>query len=309
MDEDPKAVTIVTPALADTLSPTASQTQSGLGGGDTLQTPVVEGGTAPRTERPRGSDHRYTIVEELGVGGGGRVVAAHDPEIGRTVALKSIRSGAAANPAELGRFIQEARITGQLEHPSIIPVYDLGVQANGQPYYTMRIVKRRSLREVLAESGDDWPLIRRISVFVQVCRGVAYAHARGVLHRDLKPENILLGDFGEVYVADWGIAKIVGATEADTLPPQMDSGKVTTLVGAVVGTPGYMSPEQVRGEQGVDHRADLFSLGVILYEILTGVQPFADETTVASLMATVFKEPQRPRALVPGCPWSSTTCA
>ena len=159
---------------------------------------------------------RYSAQEMLGWGGVGHVTAARDRVIRRTVALKSLKRAYAADPVVAARFVGEARITAQLEHPNIVPIYDLGATEDGQPYYTMRVVKRRSLRDVLSTPlRKAWPLVRMLGVLVQVSRALAYAHSRGVLHRDVKPDNVLLGDFGEVYLADWGLAKLTASTTVE----------------------------------------------------------------------------------------------
>ncbi len=243
---------------------------------------------------------RYTAMETLGWGGVGHVTAVLDRVIRRTVALKSLKRAYATDKAVAGRFVEEARITAQLEHPNIVPVYDLGADEAGEPYYTMRVVKRRSLRDVLSTPlRKAWPLVRMLGVLVQVSRALAYAHSRGVVHRDVKPDNVLLGDFGEVYLADWGLAKLTtgtsleihGAGSVPPPPPGSDTG----------GTPGYMAPEVVMRE-GCDARSDLFALGVILYEILVGQEPFRGTTIVATLKATARCEPDPPRVAAPGCP-------
>jgi serine/threonine-protein kinase len=242
---------------------------------------------------------RYSAQEMLGWGGVGHVTAALDRVIRRTVALKSLKRAYATDKVVAARFVEEARITAQLEHPNIVPIYDLGATDDGHPFYTMRVVKRRSLRDVLTTPlRKAWPLVRMLGVIVQVSRALAYAHSRGVLHRDVKPDNVLLGDFGEVYLADWGLAKLVNGTSveihaAGSTPPAAtsDSG----------GTPGYMAPEMVLHE-APDHRADLFALGVILYEVLVGQEPFRGDTIAATLKATVRCAPEPPRTARPGCP-------
>jgi eukaryotic-like serine/threonine-protein kinase len=245
---------------------------------------------------------RYTFHEELGAGGVGQVVAALDREVRRLVALKTLQPGPAGDPVVTARFVEEARITAQLEHPGIVPVYDLGAGPDGSPFYTMRIVKKRSLRDVLAkpELRKQWSTARLMSVMLQVSRALGYAHSRGVLHRDIKPENILVGDHGEVYVADWGLAKleddspIVIHGEGSSPPPnQTDAG----------GTPGYMAPEVLQGNWDVvDHRADLFALGVLLYEILTGKQPFEGRNVAEIYISTWERTPARPTSLNPSAP-------
>jgi len=245
---------------------------------------------------------RYTFHEELGAGGVGQVVAALDREVRRLVALKTLQPGPAADPVVTARFVEEARITAQLEHPGIVPIYELGAGPDGAPFYTMRIVKKRSLRDVLArpELRKQWSTARLMGVMLQVCRALGYAHSRGVLHRDIKPENILVGDHGEVYVADWGLAKlednspIVIHGEGSSPPPnQTDAG----------GTPGYMAPEVLQGNWDVvDHRADLFAVGVMLYEILTGRQPFEGRNTAEIYISTWERTPPRPTAINPSAP-------
>lgn len=245
---------------------------------------------------------RYTFHEELGAGGVGQVVSALDREVRRYVALKTLQPTVASDPIVAARFVEEARITAQLEHPGIVPVYDLGAGPDGAPFYTMRIVKKRSLRDVLAkpELRKQWSTARLMGVLLQVARALGYAHSRGVLHRDIKPENILVGDHGEVYLADWGLARlektssIVLHGEGSQPPPhKTDAG----------GTPGYMAPEVLQGNwESVNHRSDLFALGVILYEILCGKQPFAGRSIPEIYINTWEKQPERPSAVAPGCP-------
>src|SRR5580658_2225611 len=246
---------------------------------------VAMPGGKPVLRHPAGA--RYHVRELLGRGGAGEVVAALDREIRRTVALKSLARASAHDPVQVNRFVEEARLTGQLEHPNIVPIYDLGTAPDGQPFYTMRVVKKTSLRDVLEspEHRAQWPLMRLCNVFLQVSRALAYAHSRGVLHRDIKPENILLGDFGEVYVADWGLSTLIGEASGITLhekgsmPPPAATGSG--------GTPGYMAPEILRCEWAeVDGRTDLFSLGVVLYELLTGVRPFEADSLAALIIVT-----------------------
>ncbi|HEY8079514.1 MAG TPA: protein kinase, partial [Labilithrix sp.] len=250
----------------------------------------------------RVSGPRYTMREPLGSGGVGDVVAALDREIRRVVALKTLQRQKQGDPITSSRFIEEARITAQLEHPNIIPVYDLGVAADGQPFYTMRVVKRRTLRDVLARPAlrSQWSMVRLLGVFIQVTRALAYAHSRGVVHRDIKPENILLGDFGEVYVADWGIARVGNDS---TLQIHSEGSMPPPGISDPAGTVGYMAPEVLRADwDTVDHRIDIFALGVVLYEMLTGVAPFEGKITPEIILATCTKDPQLPREIVPGTP-------
>lgn len=260
---------------------------------------------------------RYEFGDSLGIGGAGRVVRARDCEIGRVVALKTLKPGTEADSALGTRFLTEAQITAQLEHPNIIPVYDLGALPGGEPYYTMRVVKQQSLQDVLAraELRRQWPLVRLVGAFVQVSRALAYAHRCGVVHRDIKPENVLLGDYGEVYLADWGNAKILSSVEpqaaaGDALEPFGIVGaggfgrrRHEMLPSGLSGTPGYIAPEQIRGDRSqIDHRTDIFALGVVLYEMLTGEHPFDAPTVLAVILATQTREPRPPRSISPGCP-------
>ncbi|APR81942.1 serine/threonine protein kinase [Minicystis rosea] len=217
---------------------------------------------------------RYRIHEVLGSGGMGEVRLCVDEAIGREVAMKTLLDGREVGARATPRFFREVRVQGQLEHPSVVPVYDVGVGAEGRLFFTMRRVHGPTLAEVLDGSargqGGHGGLGRRklLEAFVRVCLVVDYAHKRGVLHRDLKPANIMLGSYGEVYVLDWGVAKLV--TEHATEAPVTVPGARHDAHGGVVGTPGYMSPEQVLGlDEAQGPRTDVYALGAILYEILT----------------------------------------
>ncbi len=264
-------------------------------------------------------DGRYAVAEELGVGGLGRVVRATDRIVGRVVALKTLKEGVGMAGDVVDRFMAEACVTARLEHPNIVPVYEIGAFRSGQPYYTMRIVKQRNLQDVLGSRTlrAEWPLVRLVGAFVQISRALAYAHRLGVLHRDIKPENILLGDFGEVYLADWGNAKTmpgspIAATplrRPSSVPPsgnQLFPDTPRTPPGepsGLSGTPGYIAPEQIRGDRArIDHRADIFALGVVLYEILTGQHPFDAPTVLGVILATQTRIPRPPRSVAPSCP-------
>jgi serine/threonine-protein kinase len=208
----------------------------------------------------------------------GEVRLCHDRVVGREVALKVLRPQSAAAHEARERFVREARVQGQLEHPAVVPVYDLGVTPGGTAYFTMKRVRGRTLDEIVrqlaagdAEAREKYTRRRLLTALRSVCLAVDFAHRRGVLHRDLKPANVILGDFGEVYVLDWGLAKIAGESDPALAgfagleaagPP---GGH--TLQGAMLGTPGYMAPEQVRGEnERLDGRADVYALGAILFE-------------------------------------------
>jgi serine/threonine-protein kinase len=243
---------------------------------------------------------RYAPIDELGRGGMGLVLAALDREAQRIVALKRLNPVVANDPGVTASFVKEAQLTAQLEHPNIIPVYDLGTDADGHRFFTMRVVKHRSLRDVLKDKDQraQWPTVRLLGALVQVSRALAYAHSRGVVHRDVKPANILLGDFGEVYLADWGLARI--KAESDLKAKGAEASETKPAFG---GTPGYIAPEVLQGTwDGADPRVDLFAVGVILYEILTGRRPFLGDSTESVLKANASATPPRPRELAPDCP-------
>ncbi|MEO8878033.1 MAG: serine/threonine-protein kinase, partial [Polyangiaceae bacterium] len=226
---------------------------------------------------------RYTKTGALGEGGMGEVRLCHDARLGRDVAMKVIRIAHGARADYRARFLREVRVQGQLEHPSIVPVYDLGIGADGATYFTMKRVRGLTLADIFDRlRGQDPEVVaqytqrRLLTAFQSVCLAVEFAHSRGVIHRDLKPQNVMLGDFGEVYVLDWGIAKIVSepddpATEEAAAASQKFVDSTDTLetqVGTFVGSLGYLSPEQFSGED-LDSRSDVFSLGAILFEMLT----------------------------------------
>ena len=221
---------------------------------------------------------RYVLGDKLGQGGGGRVMRAYDRILGRRVAMKMLRTDGIGDKDLLERFIAEAQTTGQLEHPNIMPIYDFGTLRSGEVYYTMREVRNSSLREVInglcredPELLEEYTLLRLINLLGQVCLAIHYAHVRGVVHRDLKPDNIMLGDYGEVLVMDWGLARLFDEQSVRREQTMSEEGQT-------LGTPAYMPPEQARGElEAVDERSDIYSLGALLYEILTLQPPYTGE--------------------------------
>jgi serine/threonine-protein kinase len=233
-----------------------------------------------------GAASRYEFVAEIARGGMGAVLKARDPALGRDLALKILLDCHRERTDLVDRFVEEAQICGQLQHPGVVPVYELGTLGNRRPFFTMKLVKGRTLAELLEERTEP-DLPRFLSIFEAVCQTVAYAHARGVIHRDLKPSNVMVGSFGEVQVMDWGLAKVLlrdgqavreereARTETVVATLRSQGNSELSQAGSVLGTPAYMAPEQARGEIDlVDRRADVFALGSILCEVLTGRPAF-----------------------------------
>jgi serine/threonine protein kinase/Leucine-rich repeat (LRR) protein len=249
---------------------------------------------------------RYKIEKLLAKGGMGEVLAADDLHFGRSVAMKVILQDREISRETRLRFVQEARILAQLEHPGIVPVYDLDKDPQGRVFYTMKFVRGSTLLEVLQriKEGDattlvQYPLSQLLTVFQKICDAMAYAHAKGVVHRDLKPENIMLGKFGEVLVMDWGLAKVMddrpdktdehpSVTKVEVAEEFATSEDVSlTLDGAIMGTPQFMAPEQAEGRLAdIDERTDIFSLGGILYNLLALRTPIGG-TTVQEVLTNV----------------------
>jgi WD40 repeat protein/tRNA A-37 threonylcarbamoyl transferase component Bud32 len=248
--------------------------------------------SAPGGEPCQGADPRggerppqvpgYEIGRPLGRGGMGVVWLGRDRRLGRDVAVKVMHDEMAGDPHLVRRFLEEARVASQLPHPAIPPVHELGELPDGRPYFAMKVVRGRTLAELLdARSGPADDLPRFLAVFEQVCQAVAYAHSKGVIHRDLKPANVMVGAFAEVQVMDWGLAKVLGeepvqgAAAGVVEAVRTADAASATRVGAVMGTYAYMPPEQARGEvDRLDRRSDVFGLGAILCEILTGFPPY-----------------------------------
>ncbi len=252
-------------------------------------------------------ENRYHFGSKLGEGGMGVVHLAEDRNLGRHVAIKSIHPER-CEAGRLARFVAEARITAQLEHPGIVPVHDLFISADGDVYYTMKRVQGQSLGEILEalRSGDPATLVRNnvnhlLGLFRSACQAVAYAHTRRVVHRDLKPANIMIGDFGEVLVMDWGVARLLDDAPEELRAVLEDGASVLmTADGAMVGSPAYMAPESLRGVAGaVGPEADVFSLGVLLYELLTLTRPFRADNVARLLYIAATEEPEPPSQRAP----------
>jgi Tol biopolymer transport system component/predicted Ser/Thr protein kinase len=224
----------------------------------------------------------YEIVAPLGAGGMGEVFRARDTRIGREVAIKFLAPDAVASADRLRRFEQESRTTGSLNHPNLVTIHDVGTD-NGAPYIVMELLDGHTLRDCL----EELPQRKAVDYAVQLAQGLAAAHDKGIIHRDLKPENIFITRDGRVKILDFGLAKLKAPVEGKTEAPTEQRG---TAPGTVMGTVGYMSPEQVRGEE-LDHRTDIFSLGTILYEMLSGRRAFQGNTAADTMSAILREDP------------------
>lgn len=239
--------------------------------------PLADDGESP-------GDGRHPVI---GAGGVGRVLGAFDTHLHRPVALKELltRDGAGTE-----RFLREARVTATLQHPSIVPIYELAEGDDGAPYYTMKMVRGRTLADAIAGCETQAERLALLGHFEDLCQGLAYAHRRGVVHRDVKPANVMVGEFGETVVLDWGLAKIAGQGPGEDEDEDAAVGRITatdgleTVDGSVMGTPAYMSPEQARGEvEQVDARSDTWALGLVLYELLSGERALGSGNAIAVL--------------------------
>ncbi|MDQ3339693.1 MAG: protein kinase [Myxococcota bacterium] len=242
---------------------------------------------------------RYEQVAEHARGGLGRVVRAVDKRLGRTVAVKELLRRGEHGDSNEERFLREALITARLEHPGIVPVHEAGRWPNGDPYYVMKLVEGRTLKELISSRSQLRDRLSLLPHVIAIADAVGYAHSEGVIHRDLKPSNVIVGEFGETIVVDWGLAHdrkrdVPEPPGHDVVSLMSASGSHSTISGKVVGTPAYMAPEQARGET-VDERADVYAIGAVLYELLAGRPPHHDETPQLTL-DRVLAGPPRPVA-------------
>ncbi len=232
---------------------------------------------------------RYTGYREIGRGGSALLRSCFDPVTGRTVAVKTLLPATRRDQNERRRLLREARVTAQLQHPNTVPVYDIGDDEQEGIFFVMKRISGENFFEILKRiaMGDEatiqaFDVARRMDILASACQALAYAHARGVIHRDMKPENIWVGNFGEVILLDWGVAKVWGHADHNesirksVLRSKEEDTQLQTLTGGGQrpGTPLYMSPEQVEGNRSIDERTDVFSAGVCLYELLAIREPF-----------------------------------
>jgi serine/threonine protein kinase len=260
---------------------------------------------------------KYEVLGELGRGGMGEVLRVRDRDLKRDVAMKRLLANPHAGQSvgtrdDLIRFIEEAQATGQLEHPNIVPVHDIGLDAEGRVYFTLKYVQGLSLKKVIrgragvgAESGTfraEYSALRMIEILISICQAVAYAHSKRIIHRDLKPDNVMLGKYGEVLVMDWGLAKVLGSKRTDRnrrektvkiSTSRAEDASQATMEGSIAGTPAYMSPEQAEGKiSELNERTDIYSLGAILYEVLTGEPPYGGGTALEVIRQVVADAPR-----------------
>lgn len=258
---------------------------------------------------------RYAVDEELARGGVGCIHVVRDRELMRTLVMKTLIDGSAVSDYVLQKFVEEAQITAQLEHPNIVPVHDFGYFSGGEVFFTMKLVQGRTLKDIVkklragdAQTAREFTRTRLLTIFQQVCMAIGFAHSRGVIHRDIKPSNVMVGDYGETLVLDWGVAKVLGRAEAEgaeRVSTSRSQSADATMMGLVTGTPAYMPPEQAAGKvDRVDARSDIYSLGALLYEILAWRPPFRGRTFKDILKAVITQPPTPPSERNPGHPVS-----
>ena len=251
---------------------------------------------------------KYDELKPLSEGGTAKLFSTLDLNLQRSVAYKTLHDDLRNSEMETTRFLREARVTANIQHPGTVPLYELGRDRDGQLFFTMKKVDGQDLREILfdlrqevPEVVEKFPLPRLLDILIQVCQTIAYSHNLGGIHRDLKPANIIVGKFGEVYVLDWGLAKVLGTPSlADPEDIQNEKSDATlTPVGRHYGTPMYMPPEIAKGEPDLDGRTDVFSLGIILFEMLT-LSFFVEGTDPYEIKKQILERPlPLPREIAP----------
>jgi WD40 repeat protein/serine/threonine protein kinase len=269
---------------------------------------------------------RYTLRGEVARGGMGVILKVWDEDLRRTLAMKASfahvkDSDAGATDEDVNRFLEEAQITGQLDHPGVPPVHELGVDEEGRLFFTMRLVRGKTLDEIIRlarDESDGWNRVRALMIVARVCEAMAYAHSKGVIHRDIKPANVMVGKFGEVYVMDWGLAKVIGRPDlhdgqlkpnVTLMRTQVRTDRIEelsrtpgtglgTMQGTIIGTPSYMPPEQAEGRiDDLDPRSDVYSVGALLYTLLTGRMPYVDpenKTSGGQVLMALLAGPPAP---------------
>jgi serine/threonine-protein kinase len=277
----------------------APQSGTSYAGATLLSTVPESKGDARKT--PTLDSERFVQRGVIGRGGSSVVIRAFDKDILREVAIKILAPGAGEDGLEVGRFAEEARITGQLEHPNIVPVYEYGVDRQAQRFLCMKLVEGKTLDDALhglqAARLDPEHLAELLQVFVKVCEAMSFAHSRGVIHRDLKPTNIMMSEFGQVYVLDWGIARRI---QPSALYDSTSKQNELDPPGALIGTACYMAPEQLQGRHDeLDARTDVFALGATLYQVLTGRPPLSPEIVRALWMRRPPPAIKAPELLAP----------
>ena len=299
----------------------AAAREATAGGGPEL--PERLGALLARLQRHSDSASRYQVLEELARGGMGTILRVRQEELDRDLAMKVMlgeESVTSANPRVLSRFLDEAMVTGKLDHPGVVPVHELGIDADDRVFFTMKLVKGRDLEEVFAcvrDGEEGWTETRVVGVLQKACEALAYAHQKGVIHRDLKPANIMVGDFGEVYVMDWGLAKVLEPVDGEPSREEEDGelaralrtirraeanevpdSPLMTRDGDVVGTPAYMPPEQAQGRpELLGPHSDIYSMGAILYHLLAGRRPYVPargSSRSALILSALLAGPPQP---------------
>ncbi len=261
---------------------------------------IFRSGTDYDLPKCKNTFEKYTDFKELGQGGNGVLYSCYDQYMGRRVVMKRLPAELADKSAERKRFLREARITAQLQHPNTAPVYEVGLDNEGHLYFSMKKIEGDDLFSVISKiaRGDEeyiakFTLKFLLSTLNQACQSLYYAHTHGVIHRDVKPENIMIGLFNEVILVDWGVAKVWGQDDDESLPGSYMMDRLTSA-GQRPGTPLYMSPEQVTGCRPVDQRTDVFSMGIVLYEVLAQREPFRGATIQETFNRVVKETPSKP---------------